>query len=229
VDLSGLSAIKKVRVLSIYGTNYVSEMICSTASTVRLRGYTRYPIGAGSDTAWTGTYADVDETVYSDVDGLESGTATQIETVTGSTTTLGGFAVEAVLVGARAALGNDGANQGRAGHQLALRQHQPLLLRRDADRRLFGRRGHLGDRPGHLGRLDRHQRLDQQLRRQVHRMSNPVVTKLTEMIVQGPASAKVAVSKVTEFIIVDTTRSDTATPTAARHRARGYIRYGDGG
>lgn len=60
-------------------------------------------------------------------------------------------------------------------------------------------------------------------------MSNPVVTKLTLGIVQGPASAKAAVSKLVEYVIVDTTRSDTATPTAARHRARGYIRYGDGG
>lgn len=57
-------------------------------------------------------------------------------------------------------------------------------------------------------------------------MSNPVVTKVTKLIAQGPPSAQAATTKVTKFIIVDTTVSDTST-SARPIRQQTHIRYGD--
>lgn len=108
IDLSARSAAAKLRIYGAYGTTYPSEMICSTASTVRLRGYSQYAASEGADTGGTGAYTDIDEIVYSDVDGISFASAGLIHTFTPSTSTLGGFAVEAVLVGARAALGTTG-------------------------------------------------------------------------------------------------------------------------
>ena len=95
----------------------ISEVVAATTSTVGVSVKTRYPSGAGNSSSWTGTYADVDEIVYSDADGLSSAASNQVSLFTHSGATLTGLTVRGVCVASR---GKKGAT-GPTGVQSALR------------------------------------------------------------------------------------------------------------
>jgi hypothetical protein len=114
VDLSAITSIRKVRIYggAAGGFNYetrFSQVIVADASTIGYRLGTCYPSGTGSTSAWTGSYADVDEAVYSDADFISSGTAAQVSTFAQTAIpTLTGYVVRAVCVSARAKRGSSG-------------------------------------------------------------------------------------------------------------------------
>jgi hypothetical protein len=78
------SAIEYVFIQSWGATNerLQSECILADSSTLGLRLATLVPNGNGANTAWTGTFADVDESNVNDADFLSSATANQVETMT---------------------------------------------------------------------------------------------------------------------------------------------------
>ncbi len=103
VVMSAISNLAKVRLKSTFvGYTYWSQVIVSGTSTIGLRLVTDAITGAGnSNTFTTGVYTDVDETAYNDADGLTSATNNQVFLAAGSSPTLDGFAVRAVIVTAR--------------------------------------------------------------------------------------------------------------------------------
>lgn len=110
VDLAGLSNITSVRWYGVSSASaFISELIGSTASTIGSTIKTRYASGAGNSTAWTGTYADVDEIVYSDTDGISATAANDIELFTHSGADLTGLVIRGVAIGIRGKLGASGA------------------------------------------------------------------------------------------------------------------------
>lgn len=79
-----------------------SEIIVADKSTI---GHVLHTIPATSDganTAWTGTYADIDEAAINDADFISGAADGDIETFKGAGRTLTGFEVKAVIVAARA-------------------------------------------------------------------------------------------------------------------------------
>jgi hypothetical protein len=93
----------------IGSTNVVSEVIAASEPTIGWRLGTIYPTGAGSTNSFdSGTYAEVDETVYSDADSLSSGTANQIATFACNDLSPGGYVIKGVAVAARAKRGTTG-------------------------------------------------------------------------------------------------------------------------
>lgn len=121
VDLSTITGLTKLRLYgkttTIGATNYFSQVLVSDESTVSARLKTIPPTSAGADAAWTGTYAEVDEIVYSDLDFINSSVADQVETFAHTTTLPTGYSVRSVLVTARAKKGGSGPTN----LQLALR------------------------------------------------------------------------------------------------------------
>lgn len=117
IDLSGAASIVKVRCLGAGASPVLSQLIVADEPTIGWRLVTRYPNGAGSDSAWTGTYTGVDETVYSDADFINSATANQVSMFTQTGDALTGYVVRAVAVTARAKKGASGP----ANLQLAIR------------------------------------------------------------------------------------------------------------
>jgi hypothetical protein len=106
--LSGTTSIVKVRQ---YGANFspqLSQCVVSTTSTIGGKLFTVPVNGAGATSSWTGTYANIDETVYSDLDFINSGTANQVSTFSVNAPTLTGYVVQAVAVTARANRGSGG-------------------------------------------------------------------------------------------------------------------------
>lgn len=83
-DLFSGSAVDHIILQSWGATNerFQSEMIFADASTLGFRLATLVPNGNGANTAWTGTFADVDEADANDADFLSSATASQVETMT---------------------------------------------------------------------------------------------------------------------------------------------------
>jgi hypothetical protein len=79
-----------------------SQIICADVSTVGWKLYLKPPTGNGANTAFTGTFADVDETSLNDADYIESVAANDVETYTGAAMTFASGAVKAVVVSARA-------------------------------------------------------------------------------------------------------------------------------
>lgn len=80
---------------------YASQVIVADESTIGWKLATFYPSGNGANTAWTGTFADVDEIVYNDGDFISSAVANDIETFTLTGPSLGTSAVKAVAVTTR--------------------------------------------------------------------------------------------------------------------------------
>jgi hypothetical protein len=120
VDLSAVKSITKHRSYGIGSSTSaqaLSQVVVADESTVGMRVLTRYPNGAGANSDWTGTYADVDELVYSDADFLNSATANQVSMFTQTGPTITGYSVRAVAVAARAHCGASGPQN----LQLALR------------------------------------------------------------------------------------------------------------
>jgi hypothetical protein len=113
VDLSSITSLGKVRCygasVSVLGFGtYMSQVIVADEPTIGWRLTTVPPTGAGSDTAWTGGYAEIDEVTYSDADFVNSATANQVETFSHSTTVPSGYSVRGVAVTARANCGASG-------------------------------------------------------------------------------------------------------------------------
>jgi hypothetical protein len=80
----------------------ISQVICSTGSTIGHKLYLKPPTGNGANTAFTGTFADVDETALLDSDFIESTAANDIETYTHAAISFGSGTIKAVVVSARA-------------------------------------------------------------------------------------------------------------------------------
>lgn len=116
-DLSHLSGVEYARLHSQGLPGTISQVIMSDESTIGLRLTTGAPTGAGASTDWTGTYAEVDEIVYSDADFVNSSTANQVELFTHGITIPSGYRVKAVAVTARAKKGSTGPSN----IQLAIR------------------------------------------------------------------------------------------------------------
>lgn len=77
-----ISAIVGMNIASVYLTNgsydryaYFQTLIASGESTIGCNVRTRYAVAAGTDTAWTGTFADVDEYPYNDGDYITAANA----------------------------------------------------------------------------------------------------------------------------------------------------------
>lgn len=105
--MSMFSGITKARMWGA-GACFWSQILCKTTSTIGRNVSVGYATGNGANTAWTGDYTGIDEIVYSDADGISSGTATQVETYTSSVPTVNGFLVEGVVINARAKCGETG-------------------------------------------------------------------------------------------------------------------------
>lgn len=117
-DLTAVTGVTNIRTYGTgYGTYGISQIIVADVPTISWRLATVELTGAGANTAWTGTYTSVDETIYSDADFIYSGTPNQVETYTGTTPTLTGYTIRAVGVYARSKRGASGP----ANLQLALR------------------------------------------------------------------------------------------------------------
>lgn len=120
-DLSSIAGVAQFRgygkTVGIGAQTGFSQVICSTTSTIGGRLFTVPVTGAGSDSAWTGTYANIDEVTYSDADFINSASANQVSTFAVTAPTLTGYVVQAVAVTARAKKGAAGP----ANLQLALR------------------------------------------------------------------------------------------------------------
>lgn len=77
----------------------ISQCIVADVSTVGWKFHLKPPTGDSStNTAFTGTFADVDETVLSTADFIQSSAANDVETFTGAALTLGSGTVKAVVV-----------------------------------------------------------------------------------------------------------------------------------
>lgn len=91
------------------GRTNVSQVIIATESTIGMAVMTGYPSGAGANTAWGGTFVDIDETVYDDTDFISSATNGQRESVAVTlVSAITGYNVRAYCVNARAKKGSSG-------------------------------------------------------------------------------------------------------------------------
>lgn len=93
--------------------NQYSEVIVSTQDSRTLSLVTMVPNAAGTTSAWTGAYTDVDELTAADVDVLTSATALQVTSVntTGMPSGWSNLTVTAVKVVASAARGSTGPSK----------------------------------------------------------------------------------------------------------------------
>jgi hypothetical protein len=109
VDLSAvpnIAAIRFVGAVSGYGTpinTYVSQVIIANEATIGWKLMTYVPSGAGLTSAWTGTYADVDEIVYDDGGFITTAAAGAVENFAGTPVSPpDGSEIKALIVTARA-------------------------------------------------------------------------------------------------------------------------------
>jgi hypothetical protein len=103
VDLSGISGVAQVRGRTVHSTAY-SQIIVADEPTIGWKLMTVPMTGQGSThTFTTGGFANIDETVYSDGDFIQSNTAAQVELFTGTPVgSFTGYTIRAVGVTARA-------------------------------------------------------------------------------------------------------------------------------
>lgn len=112
LPLSGLGSITGCRYLPTHFVGGVaSELVWSTDSTVGAAVFHRWPSADGANTAWTGTYEDVDELAYSDAEGISSSVANDKETFVHTGATLTGYLIRGVSVNIRAKKGSSGPTQ----------------------------------------------------------------------------------------------------------------------
>lgn len=97
---------------------FCSQVIVADEPTIGWRLSTFVPTGNGANTAWSGTYADVDEIVYNDGDFISTAVADDIETFALTGLSIGTEEVKAVAVTARARRNASGPQN----LQLALRK-----------------------------------------------------------------------------------------------------------
>lgn len=102
-DLSGISAITKARLKGVGTTNGCTwnEVVVADASTVGWSSELEAPTADGSDTDGTGTYADVDEAVNSDLDYVALAAAGERRSFTSPARTQTSGAVKSVTASAR--------------------------------------------------------------------------------------------------------------------------------
>jgi hypothetical protein len=107
IALQSLGAITRVDWRGNYdGGIKVSQNVVSEDSTIGVSVYTRYPNGAGASSDYTGSYANVDEIVYSDADAITSTVSGDTELFTHTGPTLPStIAVRGVYIAARAKTG----------------------------------------------------------------------------------------------------------------------------
>ena len=108
LSLGHMSGITKARLHSDTGGRYFSQIVADTTPTIGYRLASVHPNGAGSDSAWTGTYLNIDETSLDDADFVNSATANQVSTYTLSSVTLTGYSVQDVTVSFRSKCGGSG-------------------------------------------------------------------------------------------------------------------------
>lgn len=116
INLSALTNVAQVRLLGAANT-YHSQIVGATESTIGWRLKTVPATAAGATTDWVGGYTEIDETVYSDADFVNSATNGQVELFSHSITVPTGYKVKAAIVTARAKCGASGPQN----LQLALR------------------------------------------------------------------------------------------------------------
>jgi hypothetical protein len=105
--LTGISDIAYARLGSPNDARW-SQVIQADESTIGMRLLTRHPSGAGATSSWVGAYTEIDETVYSDADFINSATANQVSTFAQTGGAFTGYIVQAVIVSARAKCGATG-------------------------------------------------------------------------------------------------------------------------
>lgn len=103
---STFTNVAKVHLEGGYYPGYWSQVIVSDVSEIGNNVKTIVPTGAGANTAWTGSFGDVDEIVYSDADFIYSTTNGDKETYTNAALDLSTYTVQAIAVSER---GNCGA------------------------------------------------------------------------------------------------------------------------
>lgn len=110
LDLSGITALGKVRIYGAPGGHltFASQVIVADEPTIGMRAFTVPPTGVGASSDWTGTYAEIDEIIYSDADFINSASVNQVSTFAATPPTLTGYQVKAVAVTARAKCGASG-------------------------------------------------------------------------------------------------------------------------
>jgi hypothetical protein len=104
-SMTAVTNIDEFRPLDNIGgsTSLFSQVIVATVPTVGWKYYLKPPTGnSATNTAWTGTFADVDETSLADADFISSSAAGDVETYTRAAIALGTGTVKAVVVSARA-------------------------------------------------------------------------------------------------------------------------------
>jgi hypothetical protein len=120
IDLSAVAAVTNIAARGPALYQGISQIAVSSDPTIGWRVGTTYPSGAGTTNTFTsGTSADVDETIYSDADGLTSDTANQIATFATTTILPSGFACKGLSVTVRAKRGTTGPQN----MQIAIRTH----------------------------------------------------------------------------------------------------------
>ena len=107
LDLSGFTGVSKVRFTgrsSSFTEMGVSQVVMASETTIGMRVSTLYMTGQGATHTFdTGGFGAIDETIYSDADFNQSGTAAQIETYTGtSVASFTGYTIRALALTARA-------------------------------------------------------------------------------------------------------------------------------
>lgn len=121
-SMTSVNNIAKVRFYAGIANNsanaHYSQIIYADQATVGWKYHSKPPTADGANTAFTGTYADVDEAVLSDADYITSAVANDVETFTGAAMTLGSGTVKAVVVSMR--IKNNGVSPINA--QAALRR-----------------------------------------------------------------------------------------------------------
>jgi hypothetical protein len=123
INLSGVASLGRLRftgttVGGFSCSTLPSQVIIASASTLGWKLATFVPTADGAGTAWTGTYADVDEIIYDDGNFISTLVANDIETFALTGPSLGGSAVRAVAVTTRVRHNDTGPQS----LQLALRK-----------------------------------------------------------------------------------------------------------
>jgi hypothetical protein len=108
LTLSHNDGVANVRLYSADQARCFSQVKADTEPTIGGRLYTLPPTGAGADTAWTGTYTEIDEIVYSDADFVNTSTNDAVEIFSITAPTLTGYVVKTIAVTARAKRGGSG-------------------------------------------------------------------------------------------------------------------------
>lgn len=114
VSTTSITNLRKFRFLggtvaSLTTNTRFSQVIVADEPTVGWRLVTCRASGAGATTDWTGSYTEIDETIYVDGDFINSSVADQVELFTNTATaSMTGHSVRSVAVAARAKRGASG-------------------------------------------------------------------------------------------------------------------------